>query len=174
MKYPFKMRYIATFPFLPGLLLVSILSAHSQAEDWLQWRAAGGQGHSTASGLPISWSEASGVAWKTTVPGRGWSSPVIQASQIWLTTAVETPADPELAKERLKTNTGDQPLTVLERVEFRAICIDRETGKVIREVPLFERSKPQWVHASTVMLPLRRSGIMDNCSVTLVPTGLRQ
>ncbi len=132
---------------LPSLLLVSMLSARTQAEDWLQWRGTDGQGHSATTDLAITWSAESGVVWKASIPGRGWSSPVIHASQIWLTTAIETPADPEIAKERLKTNTGDQPLTVLDRVEFRAICIDRETGKIIHDLLLFEKSKPQWVHA---------------------------
>jgi outer membrane protein assembly factor BamB len=39
--------------------------------------------------LPLEWSEAKNVAWKTAVPGLGWSSPVVADGRVWLTTAVE-------------------------------------------------------------------------------------
>ena len=42
---------------------------------------------------------------------------------IWLTTALETLANKEDAARRLKSNTGNQPLTVLEQVEFRALGV---------------------------------------------------
>ena len=115
--------------------------------EWPQWRGPGGLGHSAATGLPIQWSETSNIAWKTNIPGRGWSSPVIQGSQIWLTTAVETAAKPEDAKRRLAVNTGDQPLNVLERVELRAICVDLESGRQLHDVLLIAVAEPQWVHA---------------------------
>lgn len=118
----------------------------AQAADWPQWRGPDGQGHAPAKGLPLHWGESSNVTWKTEIPGRGWSSPVIQGRQIWLTTALETLAKPEDAQRRLKTNTGDQPLTLLEQVELRAVCLDRETGKLLRDVLLLTVREPQWVH----------------------------
>jgi len=57
------------------------------AEDWTEFRGPTGQGHSAATGLPVSWSEAKNVVWKTPVAGRGWSSPVVRDGRIWLTTA---------------------------------------------------------------------------------------
>lgn len=116
------------------------------AADWPQWRGPNGQGHAPAKGLPLHWSGSSNVTWKTEIPGRGWSSPVIQGGQIWLTTALETLAKPEDAQRRLKTNTGDQPLTLLEKVELRAICVDRDSGKLLRDVLLLTVREPQWVH----------------------------
>jgi hypothetical protein len=71
------------------LLLCALLL---RAEDWPQWRGPDGQGHAKATGLPATWSDTENVAWKTAIPGRGWSSPVIAGEQIWLTTAIETPA----------------------------------------------------------------------------------
>jgi outer membrane protein assembly factor BamB len=55
--------------------------------DWPQFRGPDGQGHSEAKGIPIEWSETKNVAWKKPVPGEGWSSPVIAAGQIWMTSA---------------------------------------------------------------------------------------
>jgi outer membrane protein assembly factor BamB len=58
-------------------------------EDWPQFRGPGGQGHSVERGLPLEWSEGKNVAWKTPVPGLGWSSPVVSGGRVWMTTATE-------------------------------------------------------------------------------------
>ena len=73
-------------------LLILIFAAWStgvRAEDWPQFRGPGGEGHSTEKNLPLEWGEGRNVAWRTPVPGRGWSSPVIAAGRVWLTTAVD-------------------------------------------------------------------------------------
>ncbi len=118
-----------------------------RAENFPQWRGPDGQGHAIASGLPQTWSETENVAWKTKIPGRGWSSPVIEGRQVWLTTALETPAKPDDAQRRLKANTSNnQPLTVLEEVRFRAICTDRDSGRIVHDVTVLTEREPQWVH----------------------------
>lgn len=133
-----------------SLLLLQVGVALSvEAVEWPEWRGPGGQGHATgawAKGLPEHWSETNHVAWKTPIPGRGWSSPVIDGRRIWLTTAVETPAKAEDVQRRLKANTGDQPLTLVDRVEYRAIGVDARTGKIDRDILLFDEREPQWVH----------------------------
>ena len=57
--------------------------------DWPEFRGPGGQGHSVERGLPLEWSEARNVAWKTPVAGLGWSSPVVAGGRVWITTATE-------------------------------------------------------------------------------------
>ena len=49
-------------------------------------------------------------------------------------------------KERLKANTGSQPLILLETVSLRAVRVDPKTGKVLLNVEVLKKSKPQWVH----------------------------
>ena len=39
--------------------------------------------------MPLEWSETQNVAWKVTVPGAGWSSPIVANGRVWLTTAVD-------------------------------------------------------------------------------------
>ena len=72
---------------LPLLLVLSGVAGH--AEDWPEFRGPTGQGHSSERGLPLDWSESRNVVWKTAVPGRGWSSPVVAAGRVWLTTATD-------------------------------------------------------------------------------------
>jgi hypothetical protein len=75
-----------TINLLCSLLL---LSTPVIAGDWPQFRGPTGQGHSDEQGLPLTWSETKNVRWKVAIPGKGWSSPVVQADRIWLTTATE-------------------------------------------------------------------------------------
>jgi outer membrane protein assembly factor BamB len=111
-----------TVKVLPILLLMLSLPLMRGAENWPQFRGPDGTGHSDARGLPLSWSETRNVIWKTAVHDRGWSSPVIYGKQIWLTSA----------------NKDGRELFVL--------CIDRETGKIIRDWKLFDVAQPQFVH----------------------------
>ena len=132
------LRWAAAFLFCFGPIVA--------ASDWPQWRGPEGQGHAHTTGLPLHWSETNNVTWKTPIPGRGWSSPVIESNQIWLTTAFETPAKPEDAERRLKADTGKQPLTVLEEVRLHAICVDKASGRLLHNIELLRVKEPQWVH----------------------------
>ncbi len=131
-----------------GLLaLLGSVAAWAATPEWPEWRGPGGQGHAASNAHPpIQWSETEGVLWKTAIPGRGWSSPVIDGKQIWLSTAHETAAKPEDAKRRLTANTADQPLVLLEKVDLHAVCVDRNGGKILKDVRLFSVQEPQWVH----------------------------
>ena len=129
------------------LAALAALSTTLSAAEWPEWRGPGAQGHAPGTGLPASWSETKNVAWKAELPGRAWSSPVIEGKQIWMTTAIETPASKEDTARRLKANTGDQALTLLAKVELRALCVDRDTGKLTQNILLLSLNEPQWVHA---------------------------
>lgn len=135
-------------PLLILLATTSTLVLSAAPPEWPEWRGPGGQGHAPASArnLPTAWSDTSNVVWKSVLPGRGWSSPVIDGNRIWVTTAHETPASPEETKERLKANTSDQPLTLLSKVAMHALCIDRTSGKILHNLPLLSEQNPQWVH----------------------------
>lgn len=137
----------ATAPraFLALAILVG-LSFGAAGADWPEWRGPGGQGHALTTGLPTHWGARSNVTWMTALPGRGWSSPVIAGDLVWVTTAFETASKPEDAERRLKGNTGDQPLTLLDSVEMRAVALDRRSGRPEGEVFLLKEREPQWVH----------------------------
>lgn len=131
---------------LPRLVFLLIVAFSSRLPaDWPQWRGPDGQGHAAAR-LPVKWGESENIAWRTELPGRGWSSPVIVGGRIWMTTAIETPAGDEDKARRLKENTGDQPLTLLARLELRALCVDAASGKLLHNILLLTKRDPQWVH----------------------------
>ena len=71
------------------LLLLAVTGVVVQAEDWPEFRGPTGQGHSAERGLPFEWSESRNVIWKTSVPGSGWSSPVVAGGLVWVTAAID-------------------------------------------------------------------------------------
>ncbi len=101
---------------LVWMLLAGFVASRAIAEDWPQFRGPDGQGHASATALPIRWSETENIRWKTPIPGLGWSSPVVSGQQIWLTTAIE----------------AEQSL--------RAICLDRDSGEILHDVEVFRKT----------------------------------
>lgn len=80
----------ATSVILLGLLVCAIQPGQARAENWPGWRGPNGDNHAAAdTDAPIRWDTKSGanVAWKTAIPGRGHSSPVVIDDSIFLTTA---------------------------------------------------------------------------------------
>ncbi len=69
--------------------LVLLGGRAASAQDWPEFRGPGGQGHSAERDLPLEWDETRNVAWKTPLPGLGWSSPVVSGGRVWITTAIE-------------------------------------------------------------------------------------
>ena len=73
---------------------------------WPEFRGPTGQGTSTARNLPTEWSPTTNVVWKQPIPGRGWSSPVLDDERIFLTTAVEANNALSLRALSLDASTG--------------------------------------------------------------------
>ncbi len=71
-------------PFLPLLLLL----AADLTPTWPQFRGPAANPVGTNPQLPGKWSKTENVEWSTEVPGRGWSSPIVTANKIFLTTAI--------------------------------------------------------------------------------------
>ncbi|MBS0204047.1 MAG: PQQ-binding-like beta-propeller repeat protein [Planctomycetes bacterium] len=107
-----------------ALLTIVLLATGSlvHAGDSPQFRGPGGEGHSTETNLPITWSETENIAWKTDVDGLGWSTPSIEGSQIWITTATE------------------------EGKSLRIVCLDKDSGKILHNVELFHHDNPGPIH----------------------------
>ncbi|MHB8901466.1 MAG: PQQ-binding-like beta-propeller repeat protein [Thermoguttaceae bacterium] len=131
---------------LPSLLLLTVTLAASPtaaSDDWPQFRGPDGQGHSNATSLPLKWSESENVAWKAAVEGCGWSSPVVLGDQVWLTTAIPSPATSAETQRHLATLPYAVPNPEVARsITLKAVCLDRHTGRPIRSVTLFEIDTP--------------------------------
>jgi len=93
--------------------------------DWPEFRGPRGDGHvppradGKPIGLPLEWSETNNLKWKTEIPHKGISTPVVMGGQVWLTTAT------------------------VDGHDFFAICVDTGTGKVLFNEKVFHSDNPE-------------------------------
>ncbi len=132
------------------LLLLSAISAvNLHAATWPQFRGPEGNGHSEATGVPTTWSESDNIAWKTAIPGKGWSSPVVSGGLVWITTAIEetyTPEEEKTILEGIDAKKADQR-QLAKGVALKAICLDLASGEKIRTVDLHTVNEPDYIHS---------------------------
>ncbi len=78
----------------PSLLVFLLAAVCSpvplSATDWPVWRGPSGMGIAAADAAPpLTWSDGAQIRWKTPLPGRGHSTPIVFGNTIVLTTADE-------------------------------------------------------------------------------------
>jgi outer membrane protein assembly factor BamB len=105
-----------------GLWLAGTAVPGAEGLEWPQFRGPTGQGIAADEGAPVEWSETENIAWKTRLPGLGWSSPVVDGDETWVTAATESGKS------------------------LRVICCDTRTGRVVRNIRVFDVDRPGGVH----------------------------
>ena len=72
-----------------AFLVTSFASPSSSGgSDWSQFRGPNGTGAVPKAAIPLAWSEKEHLAWKTEIPGQGWSQPVVAGGMVYVTSAV--------------------------------------------------------------------------------------
>ncbi|MCC6390562.1 MAG: PQQ-like beta-propeller repeat protein [Bryobacterales bacterium] len=66
--------------------LAAVACAFAGDPEWPGFRGPESNPHATHSNLPEKWSATSNIEWKASVPGLGWSSPIVAGRKIFLTT----------------------------------------------------------------------------------------
>lgn len=70
-------------------LFVTFGSGNSiRAQNWPCWRGPQGDGTSIETNLPVQWDSVTNVVWKSTIPGIGYSSPIIWNDRLFTATAI--------------------------------------------------------------------------------------
>ncbi len=72
-------------PKIAALPLILLMGVEGLSADWPQFRGPGGQGISQETDLPVQWGEQQNLAWKTSLPGFGASSPIAVAGHLYVT-----------------------------------------------------------------------------------------
>ena len=111
-----------------GLLAVTVPAAAAPPVNWPQFRGPEARGVAEGEGLPDTWSDTENVAWKTDLPGRGWSSPVVWGNNVFLTTVVNTGKSEE-PKKGLYFG-GNRPDAPESSHRWLVYCLDLESGAV--------------------------------------------
>jgi outer membrane protein assembly factor BamB len=125
-------------------IFLSSVSLQAAAQDnWPQFRGPGARGISTSPNLPDRWSATENVAWKTDVPGRGWSSPIAWGDRIFLTTVVNT-ADTEPPKKGLYFG-GERPVPASQH-RWIVLCLDLKTGAKVWQRTVHQGTPDTSIH----------------------------
>lgn len=118
-----------TFALIPMfLLLLSLPAAAADDLNWPEFRGAEARGIGSNPDLPERWSTTENIAWKTDIPGRGWSSPIVWGEKIFLTTVV-TKGEVEAPKKGLYFG-GERATPIEAEQAWQVLCLDRATGAV--------------------------------------------
>lgn len=127
MRYRHVLRSVPLGLFVLLLLRCELFAAEANVPRFLTGRQTLDNAHP-----PERWSETENVAWKTDLPGLGWSSPVVWGNRVFLTTCVNTVEGREPRKglylEDLDANK--YPPETSEHL-WQVFCLDLETGEIL-------------------------------------------
>lgn len=124
-------------------LLICVIPLLGQ-ENWPMFRGAAARGVSENSDLPEIWSNTKNIAWKTDIPGRGWSSPIVWGDRVFVTTVLNQ-GETEAPKKGLYF--GGNRLKIPDTLhDWRALCLDLKTGKVLWEKTLHDGKPKSSIH----------------------------
>lgn len=100
-----------------------LVATTTMASDWPQFRGPGGNGIATDARVPTTWSDTTNLQWKTALPGRGSSSPIVSGESVFVTCYSGYGEGEE----------GGNP----EKLVRHLLCLERKTGKIVwdRTVP---------------------------------------
>ena len=119
-------------------VLISLPLFAASVDDWPRWRGPMNTGVARGD-APAEFSDTKNVAWKKEIPGRGFSSPVLWADKLFLTTAIpvkKAEAAPEGApdegRKRGRGGPGGGLGSGIEH-KFVVMALDRKSGKILWE-----------------------------------------
>jgi outer membrane protein assembly factor BamB len=132
-------RIVLTIALASTVFASSLRPANNAPDRWPQFRGPESLGTAEDPKLPEKWSATENVAWKTDIPGVGWSSPIVWGDKIFLTSVISS-ADKEPPKKGLYFG-GERPAPNDEH-RWMVYAVDFKTGKIAWEREV-HRGAPQ-------------------------------
>lgn len=101
------------------ILTVILLTGRiSFADEWPQFRGPSGNATAADASPPTTWSDTENIVWKTELPGRGASSPIVCGDRIFLTAYTGFGVDID--------EPGDK-----SDLRLHVLCFERDSGKLL-------------------------------------------
>lgn len=97
--------------------------------QWSLWRGPLGTGVAPHGDPPVSWSEEKNVRWKTALPGKGHSTPIVWGDKIFVTASIAHGKSLPLPGGKAEGAHHNLPPT--QRHKFVLMAIDRNSGKIL-------------------------------------------
>ena len=134
---------------LPTLMFCLIGFGAAVADDWPQFRGGTAQGLAPNATAPTAWSNTDHLAWRTAIPGAGWSQPIVSGGRIFLTAAVGPKADkPSGMGGVMSFSTWGMASAPKDPVQWRVLCLDPADGKILWSKTVVEAVPKFGKHAS--------------------------
>ena len=129
---------------LPALCFLLGGTAAMAQTNWPQFRGADSRGVGTNRDLPEHWSATKNISWKTDLPGRGWSSPIVWGDRIFLTSVINL-GKSEKPKKGLYFG-GERPEFPDSVHQWMVYCLDLKTGRILWEHKVHEGKPKSSIH----------------------------
>ena len=126
------------------LLMLAAAAGLGGESDWPAFRGPAARGVALHDGLPDRWTADENVAWKTDLPGRGWSSPVVWGGKVFLTTCESTGPLEEAKKGLYFGGDRTAPTDAVHR--WKVLCLDLASGSIRWERTVHEGKPAQPIH----------------------------
>ena len=127
-----------------GIYSVHAAESANAARFWPQWRGPLGTGVAPHAKPPVEWSETKNVRWKTALPGKGHSTPIVWGDRVFITTAA--PYGEALPAKYSGTPGGHDEEPITHRHKFMLLAVDRRDGKILWDRTLREELPHQGGH----------------------------
>lgn len=113
-------------------IIVALAAAAAAQADWPQFRGGPALSQAPQATVPVQWSNDSRVAWRTPLPGAGWSQPIVAGDRIFVTTAISpSGARPSgMMGGVMSLSTWGMGSAPSEPIEWRVLCLDKSTGAI--------------------------------------------
>ena len=132
-----------------AMVLSLSVSGSASAEEWPQFRGGTAQSVAPNVNVPAAWSNTDHLAWRTAIPGAGWSQPIVSGRRIFLTTAVGPKADrPSGMGGVMSFSTWGMASAPKDPVQWRVLCLDPADGKILWSKTIVEAVPKFGKHAS--------------------------
>ncbi len=113
-------------------------------EHWPQFRGPEARGVASGGNLPDRWSATENITWKTDLPGRAWSSPIVWGNRVFLTSAVNL-GELESPQKGLYFG-GNRPEPREVEQEYRVFCLDISSGTMLWEQTVHRGTPSSAIH----------------------------
>ena len=123
-------RFVIAF-----VIVISSLFSVWADDQWPQFRGPQSIGVIEDPQLPDKWSTTENVAWKTEIPGVGWSSPIVWNDKIFVTSVISG-GEVETPKKGLYFG-GERYGVPKDEHRWMVYCVDWKTGKIIWQQEAF-------------------------------------
>ena len=114
---------------LVSFVAVCHVAAQALAENWSQFRGTNANGVVSEGELPVTWGPDDHVLWKVSLPGNGWSQPIVWGERIFVTTA-ETDNQAKPDPKFTTPNIGEKAPTDVS-YRWKVLCLDAASGKTL-------------------------------------------